>query len=76
MNSGERSRLIDALIENEISESDFLRLEAEMLIDPQVREEYYARSELAALLESTLWWRHHDPGLLRRPWAGPPPRRW
>ena len=54
MNSGERSRLIDALIENEISESDFLRLEAEMLIDHQVREEYYARSELAALLESML----------------------
>lgn len=54
MNSSERSRLIDALIENEISESDFLRLEAEMLIDPTVREEYYARSELAALLENTL----------------------
>ena len=50
MNRSDRSRLIDALIEDDISEADFLLLEAEMSIDPQVREEYYQRLELATLL--------------------------
>lgn len=54
MNPSDRSRLIDALIEDDISEADFLMLEAEMSVDPQVREEYYQRLELATLLETTL----------------------
>lgn len=54
MNPSDRSRLIDALIEDDISESDFLMLEAEMSVDPQVRQEYYQRLEMATLLESTL----------------------
>lgn len=51
MNSLERSQLIDALIDGEISEADFLRLEAEFSVDPAARREYYNRLALAALLE-------------------------
>lgn len=51
MNTEERSQLIDALIEGEISESDFVRLEAEMLVDPEVRREYYDRVQLDTLID-------------------------
>ena len=51
MSPEERSRLMDDLIEGEISEADFLRLEAELSVDPLVRQEYYKRLELTALLE-------------------------
>lgn len=51
MNPQERSRLIDALIEGDISEADFLRLEAEFTVDPEARREYYERLTLSALLE-------------------------
>ncbi len=52
MTPAERYELIDALLEGEISESDFVRLEAELTVDPAVRREYYERVQLSLLLES------------------------
>jgi hypothetical protein len=52
MNRRERSLLIDALLEGEISEADFLRLEAELHVDAGARKEYYERLALSAALES------------------------
>ena len=52
MNRQERSQLIDALIEGDISEADFLRLEAEFSVDPAARKEYYDRLALSAALET------------------------
>ena len=52
MNRRERSQLIDALIDGEISEADFLRLEAEFSLDPTARQEYYDRLALALALEA------------------------
>ena len=46
MNRQERNQLIDALIEGDISEADFLRLEAEFSVDPAARQEYYDRLAL------------------------------
>ncbi|QEG39839.1 LamG domain-containing protein [Roseimaritima ulvae] len=51
MNAQERSMLIDAMLEGDISEADFLRLEAELSVDPQVRAEYYDRLKLQVLLQ-------------------------
>lgn len=50
MNEQERDQLIDALLDGEISEADFLRLEAEFSVDPQAREAYYERLKLSCLL--------------------------
>ena len=52
MNRTERSQLIDALIEGDISEADFLRLEAEFSVDPAARQEYYDRLALSLALEA------------------------
>ena len=52
MNPGERSQLIDDLLEGVISEADFLRLEAELTIDPAAREDYYHRVALSAALQT------------------------
>lgn len=51
MSPEERSKLMAALIEGDISETDLLRLEAEFSIDPDLRKEYYRQVELTALLE-------------------------
>ena len=48
----ERSQLLDALIEGQISESDFLRLEAGLSLDRAAREEYYRRLALTVSLET------------------------
>jgi len=48
----ERNQLIDALIEGEVSEADFVRLEAELTVDPAAREEYYRRLALTVLIEA------------------------
>ena len=48
----ERTQLIDSLIEGDISEADFLRLEAEFSVDPAVRQEYYDRLALSVMLEA------------------------
>lgn len=52
MKAEERLSLIDDLIEGDLSEADFLRLEAELSVDPAARKEYYARLSLKAALES------------------------
>lgn len=52
MNFAERDQLLDALIEGEISEADFLRLEAELSVDPGVRRAYYDRLALSLALET------------------------
>jgi Concanavalin A-like lectin/glucanases superfamily/FecR protein len=52
MNPQQRDELIDALIEGDISEADFLRLEAEFSVDPSARQDYYDRLRLSALLEA------------------------
>lgn len=51
MTSAERKRLIDLLLEGELSQADFLRIEAELSVDPLARQEYYDRLALSTLLE-------------------------
>jgi ferric-dicitrate binding protein FerR (iron transport regulator) len=50
MNHEQRLLMIDALIDGSISDPDRLRIEAEMIVDPEVRMEYYRRVQLSALL--------------------------
>ncbi|MBN8421774.1 MAG: FecR domain-containing protein [Verrucomicrobia bacterium] len=50
MNPAERNELIDDLIEERISEADFLRLEAELSVDPAARAAYYERVQLSMAL--------------------------
>lgn len=50
MKPSERNELIDALIEGDITEADFLRLEAEMSIDPAARKAYFDRVALTQAL--------------------------
>lgn len=50
MNHPERNQLIDALIEGDISEADFVRLEAEFSVDKEARQAYYDRLTLSAML--------------------------
>jgi hypothetical protein len=52
MNPRERNQPVDAPLEGDISEADFLRLEAELSVDPAARRDYYDRLTLAALLEA------------------------
>ena len=52
MNTTERNQLIDALLEGDISEADFLRLEAELSVDPAARQEYYSRLALSEFIRS------------------------
>lgn len=51
MTPDERSFLIDAMLDGDISEADFLRLEAELTVDADVRAEYYDRLKLQVLLQ-------------------------
>ena len=51
MTSQEQSTLMDAMLDGEISEADFLRLEAELSVDGEVRQAYYRRLQLELLLE-------------------------
>jgi ferric-dicitrate binding protein FerR (iron transport regulator) len=50
MSPAERNQLIDDLIEQSISEADFLRLEAELSVDPVARAAYYDRVQLSLAL--------------------------
>jgi hypothetical protein len=52
MTPKEFSALVDAALEGAISEADFLRLEAELSIDPRARREYFDSVMLTALLEA------------------------
>ncbi len=51
MNQEERLLLIDSLIDGSIDEADLLRIEAELIVDPEVRQQYYSRLQLNMLLE-------------------------
>ena len=50
MSPEERNTLIDALLDADITEADFLRLEAELHVDPAARRAYYDRQKLHLLL--------------------------
>ncbi|QEG00726.1 FecR protein [Stieleria maiorica] len=50
MTPNEQATLLDALLDGDISEADFLRLEAELIVDPEVRKTYYRRLEMDLLL--------------------------
>ncbi|MDG2122749.1 MAG: hypothetical protein P8J87_03565, partial [Verrucomicrobiales bacterium] len=52
MNEDERSKLIDAVLDRSISEADFLRLEAELTVNADARQAYYARLKLHTALGS------------------------
>ncbi len=52
MTPAERQQLIDAALEGDISEADFLSLEAELTVDPAARRDYYDRVTLSLLLET------------------------
>lgn len=54
MNQQELRRLIDALLDGEITEADFLLLEAELSVDAELRREYIDRVKLDMLLETEL----------------------
>ena len=51
MTSDERNQLIDELLDATISEADFLRLEAEMRVNPEARQNYYDRIKLHSALK-------------------------
>lgn len=51
MNAEDRSKLLDALLDGDISEADWIRIEAELSVDANVRREYYRRIQLDLLLE-------------------------
>ncbi len=41
MTPEQRHQLIDALLDDDISQADFICLEAELSVDPVARREYY-----------------------------------
>lgn len=51
VNADENDRLIDDLLEGEITDADFLRLEAELIVSPEAREAYYDRLKLHSGLQ-------------------------
>ncbi|TWT50042.1 FecR protein [Thalassoglobus neptunius] len=53
MTEQELMKLIDALLDGDISEADFLRLEAELSVDSKARKAYYDRTALTMLLEDS-----------------------
>jgi hypothetical protein len=61
MTTQEQSLLLDALLDGEISEADFLRLEAELSVDGEVRQAFYRRLQMESLLEE----------LASEAWRGP-----
>ena len=46
MKSEELRRLIDELLDGTCSEADFLKLEADLHVDPEARQAYYERLKL------------------------------
>lgn len=51
MKKQERLLLIDSLLDDTISDADRLRIEAELIVDAEVRQEYYQRVRLSVLLD-------------------------
>lgn len=54
MSDSTHDRLFDELLEGVISETDFLKLEAEMIVDEDVRKAYYERLKLHTALQSEM----------------------
>ena len=52
MTPNDRKRLIDLMLEDDISVDDLRLLEAELLADPSARKDYYDRVSLTVLLEA------------------------
>lgn len=52
MKPNERKRLIDRLLEDDLSDEEIRELESELSTNPDARQEYYDRVELTVLLES------------------------
>ncbi len=52
MNSTELQRLIDSALDGDISEADFVRLEAELSVDASARRDYFDCVLLTSLLEA------------------------
>ncbi|QDS94463.1 FecR protein [Roseimaritima multifibrata] len=71
MKQEERLLLIDSLLDGTISDADLLRIEAEMTVDPKVRQTYYRRLQLTMLLERQA----AEEGGRDRPVVGKHPRR-
>ncbi len=71
MSPEERNQLIDGLIENCISEADFVRLEAELSVDPTARAAYYDRVQLSMALAEHAKYMPAKKALARRHGAPP-----
>lgn len=54
MSNSAYDSLFDDLLEGIISEADFLKLEAEMIVDEEVRKAYYSRLKLHTALETEM----------------------
>ncbi len=52
MKPSARNQLIDSLLDGDISEADFIRLEAEFSVNPEARKAYYERLALSAMLQT------------------------
>lgn len=68
--------LIDDALEGIISEADFLRLEAELSINPVARREYYDRVFLSTWLVAEATTQHEQANDLNRVTSDLPSRRW
>ena len=76
MTPGERDELLDGLLEGVLSEANFIRLEAELSVDPEARREYYDRVGLSQLLKHEAVGTSQDRQLLKpRPADSGPSRR-
>ena len=51
MTKAELNELIDAVLDGVCSEADFVRLEAELHVDPEARQAYYERLKLHTALQ-------------------------
>jgi hypothetical protein len=76
MTAEELRSLIDDALEGTISEADFLRLEAELSVDPVARREYYDRVFLSTLLDAEETTPHEQASDLNRVTSDTPGRRW
>lgn len=54
MTPEEQTTLMDALLDGEISDAEFLRLEAELIVDADVRQAYYKRLQMELLLSEAV----------------------
>lgn len=65
MNSDQRAKLLDELLDGTISEADLLVIEAELTVNADARQEYYRRVQLQILLERESQDVSKDPSRIR-----------